>query len=225
MTIHPSSLIDQKAAIETMTASYVAGGYWDAHAVRVRPELHDVDMSHRWRLLEDLADDDDDGNLSELVDDHTYDGDLSPELTKVVRDWMIRRAAFAHRVLSEMPVEDGHVVAWRAVACKPDDLRPALGIHWSWDPTWDGGADTHWAPDDPACDVVLMIRARIPVSSVDWQTTMLCAMDYVSGDDERELRLLEDAVVEDVTIEIDGKEVPLPSHLVGSSSEAIPLHA
>lgn len=223
MSDHPSALIDQGAAIEAMTASYGTGGYWDARAVRVRPELHDVDTAQRWRLLEDLAEDDE--TLSELVENHAYDGELSPELAKVVRDWMIRRAAFAHRVLSEIPVEDGHVVAHRAVGCTPAGLRPALGVHWSWDPAWNGGADTHWAPEDPACDIVVMIRARVPVSSIDWQTTMLCAMDYLSGDDERELRLVEGAPVVDVTIKVDGRTSPLPSHLVDADGATISLHA
>lgn len=223
MSDHPSHLIDQNAAIEAMTASYVAGGYWDVRAVRVRPELHDVDTAQRWRLLEDLAEDD--GHLSELIGDHAYDGDLSPELAKAVRDWMIRRAAFAHRVLSEIPIEDGHVVAHRAVGCAPADLRPGLGVHWSWDPAWNGGADTHWAPEDPASDIVIMIRARVPVSSVDWQTTMLCAMDYLSGDDERELRLLDGAAVTDVSIEVGGRASPLPPHLVDASGATLPLHA
>ena len=223
MTRHPSDLIDMTSAIRTMTDSYVAGGYWDARAVRVRPELHDVDASQRWRLLDDLSDGDE--RLHALIEDHEYDGELSPELAAVVNDWMVRRAAFAHRVLSGIRVDDDCIVAYRAVGCAPESLRADLGVHWSWDPEWNGGADTHWATEDPHCDVVIMIRARVPIPSVDWQTTMLCAMDYLSGDDERELRLHEGAPVGDVTIEIDDRPASIPTHLQDAYGKHVAFRA
>lgn len=212
---HPASLIDQGAAIDAMTASYVSGGYWDAHAASQRPELAQADLEGRWRLIDDLGEDD--PSIAAMAARQTYDAPLSDELAKVVHDWMVRRAAFAHRVLSEIPLVGGTVSATRAVACRPDDLRPALGVHWSWDPSWCGGADAFWAPGGDEDLPVLHLHVPIPVSSVDWPMTMLCAMDYLCGDDERELRLTPGAPIPTPTIEIDGVEAAIPPHLVDAA--------
>lgn len=219
---HPSSLIDQGAAIEAMTASHVDGGYWDHAAVLARPELADADRQGRWRLIDDLGQDD--PAIAAMAERQDYDGRLSDELSKVVRDWMVRRAAFAHRVLTEIPVAEGLIHATRAVACRPETLCVPLGVHWSWDPSWCGGADTYWAPAD-AGDDVITIHAAIPASSVNWPMTMLCAMDYLCGDDERELRLIGGAPVTITTIEFNGDPVAMPNHLVGETGEPITLVA
>jgi hypothetical protein len=204
---HPSCEIDQGAAIETMTTSWIQGGYWDARAARVRPELAEVDIENRWRLIDDLAEDD--PAIAAMSERQEYDAPLGPELSKVVREWMVRRAAYAMRVLSEIPVVEGHVVATRAVMCRPEDLRSPLGVHWSWDTAWCGGADAHWAPKDGEDLPVIHLVASVPVSSVDWQTTLLCAMDYLCGDDERELRLRDGAPVSLTSVSIGETPVPM----------------
>ena len=208
---HPSCGIDQDAAIATMTASWVQGGYWDERAAMVRPELADADLGNRWRLIDDLAEDD--PAIAAMSERQPYDGPLGDELSKVVSEWMVRRAAYAMRVLSEIPVVDGHVVATRAVMCRPEDLRSPLGVHWSWDPGWSGGADTHWAPASDEDLPVIHLVASVPVSSVDWQTTLLCAMDYLCGDDERELRLRDGAPVSLTSVAIGEAPVSMPDGL------------
>jgi hypothetical protein len=220
-TNHPCLTIDREAAIATMAASYVRGGYWDAHGVAVRPELADADEDARWRLLDDLAEDDD--AVAAMLERQNMEGPLSAELTVVVNDWMVRRAAYAMRVLSEMPVVDGRIAATRAVMCRPEELRAPLGIHWSWDSAWSGGADAHWAPKTDEDLPVIHVVASVPVSSVDWQTTLLCAMDYAYGDDERELRLLEGAQLTVLSVEIgtDAIETPIWPMADGSAVERI----
>jgi len=202
---HPCHTIDQGAAIETMTASWIHGGYWDAHAVRMRPELVDADLENRWRLIDDVGEDDED--VAAMAERQSYDGPLSDELSKWVRDWMIRRAAYAMRVLSEIPIVDGAIVATRAVRCLPEDLRTPYGVFWSWDPEWSGGADAHWGTLDSSDLPLVHLVASIPVSSVDWQTTLLCAMDYMCGDDERELRLTPDAPLTLLSMTVDDASV------------------
>lgn len=212
-SIHPAAWIDQGAAIETMTASWIAGGYWDSRAVSVRPELADADLGNRWRLIDDLGEEDD--AIAAMADRQPYDGPLSEELSEVVRDWMIRRAAFAMRVLSEMPIVDGAILATRVVMCRPEDLNASLGVHWSWDPGWCGGAAAHWAPEGGTELPLIHLEASVPVSSVDWQTTLLCAMDYLCGDDERELRTIDGAPVTLLSVRVDGVSVPIadvPEH-------------
>lgn len=208
---HPSCGIDQDAAIATMTASWVQGGYWDERAARVRPELADADLGNRWRLIDDLAEDD--PAIAAMSERQQYDGPLGDELSKVIGEWMVRRAAYAMRVLSEIPVVDGHVAATRAVMCRPEDLRSPLGVHWSWDPGWSGGADAHWAPRSDEDLPVIHLVASVPISSVDWQTTLLCAMDYLCGDDERELRLRDGAPVSLTSVAIGKALVPMPDGL------------
>lgn len=212
--LHPSSRIDQGAAIETMTASWIAGGYWDAHATSVRPELADADLGNRWRLIDDLAEEDE--TVAAMAERQPYDGPLSDELSKVVRDWMIHRAAYAMRVLSGIPIVDRAIVATRAVRCRPEDLRTPLGVFWSWDPEWCGGADAHWGAVDAADLPLIHLVASVPVCSVDWQTTLLCAMDYLCGDDERELRLKPDARMTLLSMSVDGVSVPVPDGLPGT---------
>lgn len=208
---HPCGSIDPAAAVEAMCASLSSGGYWDAHAVALRPELADADLGTRWRLLDDLAEDDE--TIAEMLAEQPYDGPLAPALSAVVRSWTERRAAWALRTLSGIPVTDGRVDAVRALRSLPEGLRTPLGVFWCWDPSWCGGADAYWDAEGCSDLPLLHVSASVPVSSVDWQATMLCAMDYLCGDDERELRLKAGAPLRITGVEVGTDKVPTPDAL------------
>lgn len=208
---HPTDAIDVEKAIADMTRAMVEGGHWDERAVRVRPELAECLHDDRRFLLEALAEDDETIDVSDIDDLH---GDLTGRHVDAVAEWARNRAAYCMGVLKGIEPVDGMIPAWRAVQCMPDDLRPKLGVHWSWDPTYGGGASVHWPPEGDRENLPeILMAAMIPVSSVDWDVTLLCAMDYMNGCDERELRLLEDADVHLVSMEVSAEPTMVPDRL------------
>lgn len=210
-TPHPTDAIDVDAAIATMTRCYVQGGFWDERAIRLRPELRDALDQDRRHLLEVLAEDD------EALDpeaDADADGNLVGAEADAIARWMPLRAAHSLGVLRLIEPIDGMIPVWRAIQCDPEKVRSKLGVHWCWDPNYGGGADCHWPTEYEDKDLPeILLVGMVPTTSVDWATTMLCAMDFQNGDDERELRLLEDAPVLLVDMHVAADPVPVPGRL------------
>lgn len=213
---HPTDVIDVEKAIAHMTRAMVEGGFWDERAIRVRPELAECLHDDRRFLLENLAEEDTAIDVDSLDDLH---GDLTGHLRDAVSSWVRNRAAYCMGVLKGIQPVNGMIPAWRAVQCLPDALRPKLGVHWSWDPSYGGGASVHWPPEGDRENLPeILLVGMIPVSSVDWYVTLLCAMDYMNGCDERELRLLEDAPVRLVSMEVSAEPTVVPDRLLEGCS-------
>lgn len=208
---HPADEVDAEDAIRRMTAAYVTGRYWDERAIRVNPALVHASAEDCWRVLEHIAEGD--PSLGEPGDFDSLPDPLPTRYADAIADWMPLRAEHGLASLREIPIVDGHVQAWRAVQCHPADLRSALGVHWTWDLQWNDGATVKWPPKETEGVPELLLHAIVPVSSIDWQTTLLCAMDYVCGDDEREIRLHDGAALRLLSVEtlIGGKAISIPA--------------
>lgn len=210
---HPADLLDVDAAAAHVLAAHRAGRYWDERAVRVRPELADAGSDDLHRILEMLSEEDDAD--PDVAPDRQPDVGLTPAADAALSSWLVRRAHYAREQLRLIPVEPNRTIAvWREIQCRPDDVRSDLGVHWTWDPDFCGGAQAFWTPHafDEEVPVILFI-ASAPVESVDWQVTLLCAMDYLCGDDERELRLKDGAPLSLVEMHVDADPVTIPDAL------------
>lgn len=112
----------------------------------------------------------------------------------------------ADRILEEVTVQpDGILTVWREMIVPrgwiEDEMEKApLGKCWSWDPSFAIAHQGHgW--NDPDRMTVKM-QALVPVDDIDWDETLAlnAAGEYTVGD-EKEIRLLDEAVVEVIRIE------------------------
>jgi hypothetical protein len=210
---HPADLLDVDVAAAFVLDAHRNGRYWDERAVRVRPELRSAGSDDLQRILDMLCEDEDAD--PDVAPDRQPETGLTPAADAALSSWLVRRAYYAREQLKLIPVEpDGSIAVWREIQCRPEDVRPALGVHWSWDPHFCEGAQAFWTPHafDEEVPVVLFV-AMAPVDSVDWPVTLLCAMDYLCGDDERELRLKDGAPLRLVEMHVDANPVAIPDAL------------
>ena len=76
-------------------------------------------------------------------------------------------------------------------------LKP-VGIYWSYD---EHSADCHWGKYE-GDTVRVTLKARITPGIVDWRSTMRLQLDPSTGDEEKEVRLIEGArlVITEITV-------------------------
>lgn len=210
---HPADLLDVDAAAAHVLAAHRTGRYWDERAVRVRPELADAGSDDLHRILEMLSEEDDAD--PDVAPERQPDVGLTPAADEALSSWLVRRAHYAREQLKLVPIgPNGTIAVWREIQCNPADVRPALGVHWTWNPDFCGGAQAFWTPHGSDEDVpVILLVGSVPVESVDWPVTLLCAMDYLCGDDERELRLRDGAPLRLVEMHVDAEAVSVPDTL------------
>lgn len=96
-------------------------------------------------------------------------------------------------------IRNDHMVCYRMITApttwKPDSSKH-LGIYWSWDKN---AADAHWGNFNDG-DVKWLITAKIPVSSIEWDTTLaMNASDDFS--EEKEIRIHENAPLEIINVQ------------------------
>lgn len=179
---HPAVAgMDVAVAARRFHASLTGGAHWDDLMVSLRPETADCGSEHAAYTLDACVEEG-------LVGDDDVDP-TSPEGVEALRLWCERRAPACAERIAALPVVDGHVRAHRMIAVSdPAELRPALGVFWTHDfenwpdpyPLWaEGGRD---AP-------TIVVEALVPVEAVDWQSSLMCLMDWFLGDCEAELRV------------------------------------
>lgn len=191
-----SDLTLEEVVTEDWLRGAFARGDWD-------PE-HGSDV---WRWIDALRD----GDLgpSFQMPPHLNDADLTvmlddPAFRDVVMRWM--RVRF-DLVLSELRAEDLSVIG-RRLTCQDDwtdgllQGDESLGVFFGTLPLDDGG---FWTNQNLPVEVYMEVA--VDPSVVNWPATIRARMDYVFGDEEREIRLMEDSDVKITLLEVDGEEV------------------
>lgn len=191
-----SDLTFEEVVTEDWLRGAFARGDWD-------PE-HGSDV---WRWIDALRD----GDLgpSFQMPPHLNDADLTvmlddPAFRDVVMRWM--RVRF-DLVLSELRAEDLSVIG-RRLTCQDDwtdgllQGDESLGVFFGTLPLDDGG---FWTNQNLPVEVYMEVA--VDPSVVNWPATIRARMDYVFGDEEREIRLVEDRDVKITLLEVDGEEV------------------
>ena len=79
-----------------------------------------------------------------------------------------------------------------------------LGVFWSWDLN---NAEAYWGGKGASVN----LQARVALSEIDLESTLLLNLDYELGERETEIRLYEGSVVEIMMIEncTTGSKVPI----------------
>lgn len=136
----------------------------------------------------------------ELSDDELNDIDISsPQFKEWFSNWVEERVWDAWGNFSHLFDEQGNAILYRVITAdptwKPGDRHP--GIYWSWD---QDAAEAHWGSFGNG-HVKFRMTARINSSVVDWTTTLAQNIqpDY---EDEKEIRIKENAAVEILKTEI-----------------------
>lgn len=159
------------------------GEFWDRHALTCRPELDGEGGLHAGDIL--LA-------VREHLSDEiacTYAGDDvgHPDAIRAIEDWATLRAHEKADQLSGIEIaDDGSIAVQRAISCRVEALRPALGVFWTSDVAQ---ADIDTSPWHDGDEPTMLVSARVHHDDVDWQTSCMARMDWYSGDCELELRL------------------------------------
>lgn len=207
---HPSIFkIDVDTAAIAFRDSLMTGTWWDHEVVALRPELSHCGSEHLQYTLDACYD--------QGLIDHEIEDIQSKEAYAVITKWCQQRAVICRDKLGSLEVTNGHVRGHRIIACDQSTLRAQLGIFWSHDidnfvdpyaPWGEGGRDA------PA----LLIEAMIPITAVNWPTSHLSLMDWMTGDSESELRLYPNhplIVVGCTTLE-DDQPVDIPGYIYTS---------
>lgn len=171
-------------------------GNWD-------PE-HGSDV---WRWIDALCEDDLGPTFH--VPPHLAEADLSdmlddPEFHDLVMRWM--RLRYDHAVRELLQEDLSHL--GRRLTCDEDwtagilQGSETLGVFFGTLPLDDG---EFWT--DPDKPVEVYAEVAVEPGVVDWIATIRARMDYVYGDEEREVRLLEESEVEILVLEADDREV------------------
>lgn len=133
----------------------------------------------------------------EFLDDTGYDpDDSSEEAQKAFTDFQQKWAEEQiENVLWNLrdTIKRGFVRAWRVITAPQDwDVKSRHpGVYWSWDKK---AAQAHWGEFGNG-RVKWRISALIPISSIDWVTTLAMNADPALGEDEKEIRIYDDAPV------------------------------
>lgn len=206
--------VNVSALAKRMAGHVLANRYWDRPAARKRKiDGSDAlyDMVGNWRGQNDQYWPEGFGPIPADIA-HLPDEDFveTPFFAQVVQKWARTRAQEVVAKLSAIPRVDGGYRVHRIIAVRKDWIEKVqrnrgtnLGLYWTYDiQGWAGGAGAYavWSklPEDEA--VSLEIEAVAPEASVDWPTTVLANMDWLSGDSEHELRLLKGAPIQVVQI-------------------------
>lgn len=182
------SAVDRQMIIDHMISRYLKNGHWDDHALKTRPDLTGFalyDMANSWRDFGHLK------HLSHLSDEELFQHqDFISLLTK----WADGRYDEIIERLQKIPLERGQYVIHRVIKVPSDfwlKQRISLGLYWTYNLyEWQGtvGAYPIWGTDNPGNEY--MIEATVAPASVDWPVTIMANMDWMSGDQEYEMRLL-----------------------------------
>jgi hypothetical protein len=150
--------------------------------VSLRPELAGSGSEHAAYTLESC--------IEEGTDDCDNEMDpASPEGVERLRLWCEERAPLCAERIAALPIVDGHVRGHRMIAVSdPAELRPALGVFWTHD--FENWPDPYplWAEEGRDAPTIV-VEALVPVEAVDWQSSLMCLMDWFLGDCEAELRV------------------------------------
>lgn len=192
MQIVEGSDTDRDWVINKMMNAVMSGDHWDDLMMRKndKGELehwqigmdHVYDMAGTWKpglRMDDMED-------TEVVETHAFKERLL--------QWANARYDEVLQKLPE-PQADGCIQAHRIMKVHPtqwfEKIRAAgfakLGIYWTFDLE---GWENYYAPwgyDSDGEDIY--IQARVPAAAVDWHNTILANMDWMTGDDEHELRV------------------------------------
>lgn len=111
----------------------------------------------------------------------------------------------------EEKIEGRHIILCRAIVCNrkrfikncESDHFPGysgIGVYWSWDHS---KAEAHWADSKNGSELV-EIFAKVAITDINWDETILLNLSPSLGIDEAEIRLHEGAQVD--IIKIDDEE-------------------
>lgn len=96
-----------------------------------------------------------------------------------------------HRIVEEYKELEG-ATCWRMITIPPnvDPTKIAqLGVYWA---TEEGAAEAHWG-HKPGRHMEVTYDGIIDLHNMDWYGTMFARMDYVLGDDEKEIRFIKNS--------------------------------
>lgn len=186
---------------------------------------HPIQMHHEFEAVEDLVKDvalqsESDARMNFNIRHHGEYEDpdnLTPEEQKEYEeqfeawlpDWIrdeVSNAAYNISAGYEMD-EENQLVIYRVIVADSSwvnnmDAR-SLGVFWSWDKH---AAEAHWAGKG---DTTFRITGRANPNDVDWPSTLYL---NTSSEEEKEIRLRDNAPVEIVDVEANGAYVDTPYH-------------
>lgn len=131
--------------------------------------------------------------------DPTQDEALAPEFDAFINEksqQLVNEESY--RLACEIRSEDGLVDIFRSIIVPVswgiDDIEArGLGVCWSWDSTF---AISYNGGGERETDKEIRLSGKVDVGQIDWELTVaLNAVNTSMGEDERELRLTNDAVV------------------------------
>jgi hypothetical protein len=125
-----------------------------------------------------------------------------PEFKAIMVGWL--RLRFNH-VMSELEATDITQVGRRMSVDNDwvsalENGKSSVGIYWG-DLPLDSGE--FWYDEDQPVDIYM--EASISHDDIDWVSTIRARMDYLTGDEEREIRLKENTTISISLLEIDGE--------------------
>lgn len=199
----PKSLLPKFEEIVTREwlEAAITNGAWDpihgSPLDRWIDDLKDGTLGKAFEFPRHLADCDD----AEALND--------PELRATMTHWLRHRFRY---VLSELETTDVTRIGRRMSVdhewkSEVQMQEATVGIYWG-DLPLDSGA--FWYDENKPVDVYM--EASVSYEDIDWSATIRARLDYVTGDEEREIRLKEDAKVEIIRLELDGQQY---EHLCG----------
>jgi hypothetical protein len=133
-------------------------------------------------------------------DDIDYDDEeIRADYEKFVHGRAEERVEAAINDLAWLKVADGRIDIWRSITVKPDwiqngILKHPLGVCWS---HVEGAAEAHFG-DFSAENRLVVLHGRVSIDDVDWQISVIT---NAQAEEEREIRLKDDAVVEVLSAE------------------------
>lgn len=176
--------VDPRNVILRTCVSMFSGKYWDR-----RPHAKDYGNENAFHFYNDHMDE-----LPEEMQDVDDEDEIleTPEFKWLVLRWAKARYRNVEQKLSELPMGSRGVKVARMLKVdltKFDTARQTghtdLGVHWTYDPdTWH--MHSVWGFNN---GVDITVYAEIPLNSIDWFNTYMANMDYLSGDEEYELRV------------------------------------
>lgn len=187
------------AAVAHMIDTLIQDRHWDENGLRVRPDMGSGAhvMIDDWRH-EDGADFPFPERLQDCHDEETIA--RSPEFIEMLRHWAPARFDQAAGRLVDAFGDNGTILLSRCMVVERawlkeflEDPSGSVGLYWTYDDeAWELNAP--WGKPDAMNDPVeVVFQAEASIEEVDWYHTALAAMDYYSGDEEYEIRVLPDA--------------------------------
>ncbi|TLX16148.1 hypothetical protein [Rhizobium sp. MHM7A] len=189
--------------------SVIENGAWDpVHGSpldRWIDDLRDGSLGAKFEMPSHLAANDD----AEVLDD--------PEFRATMVHWLAHRFRY---VLSELETTDVTQLG-RRMSVDPewktaiDRHEATVGVYWG-DLPLDSGA--FWHDENKPVDVYM--EASVSHDDIDWIGTIRARLDYLTGDEEREIRLKEDVKVLVTRLEVDAQPYEEMSGLTVSTGKA-----